>query len=102
MSGVQIHHSELRDQTLVFEMPDWRYPVPFLCPACERTHTHKAVHLRFDAVGDCVVAEETWDKIKDHLAGVVTVGKKISDPEPMTVAMGNGYREVFQVVRMED
>ena len=102
MPGVSIHHQDLRSQTLVFEIPDWPYPVPFLCPACETTHTNKAVHLRFDQVGDCVVAEETWDKIAPHLAGVVTVGKKISNPEPMVLGVGGGKREVFQVVRMED
>lgn len=102
MPGVQIHHPDLRSQTLVFEIPEWPYPVPFLCSACETVHTNKAVHLRFDSVGDCTVAEETWDKIKGYLTGQVKVGKKISDPEPMVVGVGNGHREVFQVVRMED
>lgn len=102
MPGVQIHHKELRNQTLVFEIPDWPYPVPFLCSVCEMSHTNKAVHLRFDSVGDCTVAEETWDKLAPYLKDVVTVGKRISDPEPMVVGMNGGKREVFQVVRMED
>lgn len=100
MPGVQIHHATLRDQTLVFELPDWKYPVPFLCSTCERTHMNKAVHLRFDSVGDCVVAEETWDKIAPYLEGVVTA-QKLVEPEPMVLGM-NGQREIFQVVRMED
>lgn len=101
MPGVQIHHVELRSRTLVFEIPEWPYPVPFLCSTCETTHTNKAVHLRFDAVGDCVVAEETWEKLAPYLKGQVKVGKKIAEPEPMVLAMGNGKREVFQTVRME-
>lgn len=101
MPGVQIHHAELRSQTLVFEIPDWPYPVPFLCSACETTHTNKAIHLRFDAVGDCVVEEEAWAKLAPYIGSQVTVGKKISDPEPYVVGMGDGKREVFQMVRVE-
>jgi hypothetical protein len=101
MAGVQIHHPEVRDAIFVFELGDKPYPVPYLCSTCNTTHMHKAVHLRFDALGDCVVAEETWDVIKDYLNGVVTVGKTIPEPEPMTIGM-NGHGENFQVVRMED
>lgn len=101
MPGVQIHHADVRDATFVFEIPDWPYPVPFLCSTCNTTHLHKAVHLRFDSMGDCVVAEETWDRIAPYLAGEVSVGKKVSDPEPLVLGM-NGSSETYQVVRMED
>lgn len=101
MAGVVIHHPDLRSATLVFEIPEYPYPVPFLCPACSTTHTNKAIHLRFDADGDCTVAEDAWDQLKGHLKGVVKVKKRISKPEPMVLGM-NGHREEYAVVRMED
>lgn len=102
MAGVQVHHDTLRDQTLVLEDPDTPYPAPFACSVCETFHQNKAIHLRFDSVGDCVVAQEAWDVMAPLLAGVVTAVKAIPDPEPMVIGMNGGRREVFQVVRVED
>lgn len=102
MPGVQVHHASLRDQTLVYEVPDYPYPAgPQACPACETFHRNKAIHLRFDSVGDCTVAEEAWDVMKDHFKGVLKANRKVSKPEPMMIGMDGGRREVFQVVRME-
>lgn len=102
MPGVQVHHATLRNQTLVLEHPDQPYPEPFACSVCETFHTNKAIHLRFDGVGDCVVAEEAWVNIEPLVAGQVTATKVIPQPEPMVIGMTGGRREVFQVVRMED
>lgn len=100
MPGVRVHHRKLRNQTLVFELPDRPYPVPFLCSTCESTHLNKAIHLRFDGSGDVVVAEEAWDTLRPYLGDqVVTLGL-VSDPEPMVLGVGAGH-EAYQVVRTE-
>lgn len=100
MPGVKLHHPVLRNAMLVAEDPDRPYPVPYICTACDRVHINKAVHLRFDGVGDVCVAEEAWGNMK-HLFPELKEMGYVAQPEPMTLGM-NGKSETYWVVRQED
>jgi hypothetical protein len=96
MPGVRLHHVDLRNSAVVFELPDRPYPTPFLCSTCSKAHTHKAVHLRVDNDGDVCVAEESFEVIRQYLGPDWKVMNLIETPPPMVLGF-DGKQEQFHV-----
>lgn len=91
MSGVKLHHPELRNVTYTIT----NYAVPLkasmVCASCNGVvHTFKTYHLNIDAAGDVIVAEELTEMmqrqglLKD--AGLITM-TQIAKPPPMVLDM---------------
>lgn len=94
MTGVRLHHPELRNVTYTIT----NYAVPLkasmVCASCSGVvHTHKTYHLNIDAAGDVIVAEELTEVMHRagllKEAGLVTM-KQIIKPPPMVIEPGNG------------
>jgi hypothetical protein len=100
MSGVRLHHPELRNVT--YTITNYAIPLkaPMICASCSGVvHTYKTYHLNIDAAGDVVVAEELVEMMQRtgllkeaNLAAIEGVRK----PEMMVVGVGhpNGHRTV--------
>ena len=82
MSGVRLHHPDLRHCT--YTLIHFGKPLvqPMFCWVCNQTHIHKTYHLGLDQVGDVVVSEEIYASLQEaNLDGLVAT-KEITSPEP--------------------
>ncbi len=88
MPGVRLHHPELRNCT--FTIIHFGRPLTheMLCPVCKLLHTHKTYHLALDALGDVVVSEVIYARLKDADLGELIATKEIAKPEPLRVDLG--------------
>jgi len=84
MSGVRVHHPTLRNGMYTVETPR-KYPTPYLCPICHRTHFFKANHIWLDDGGNGIVSTGVLADLKQvSLAGLEIVNE-VRKPPPMTV-----------------
>jgi hypothetical protein len=97
MAGVRLHHANLRNTNVVFELPDRPYPGgPFLCSTCSKAHVNKAVHLRLDNDGDVFVAEEALENLRPYLGDEWKVLSLVQDVPPMRLGF-DGQSEEFHI-----
>ena len=62
-----------------------KYPVPYLCPICHRTHFFKANHIWLDDGGNGIVSTGVLADLQQvSLAGLEIVNE-VRKPPPMTV-----------------
>lgn len=79
MSGVRIHHPELKNAVLTVPHPR-PLKAPFKCPICSETHITKTYHITLDNNGDAIVSHEIVARLKEvNLAGM-TVENEVENP----------------------
>jgi hypothetical protein len=77
-----------------------RYTVPYLCSTCGRAHELKTYHLDLDGVGDVVVSESVYERLREvDFAGMKVLGE-VRDPEPIVLSL-DGRSEAYRVVPYE-
>jgi hypothetical protein len=93
MSGVRLHHPELRNVT--YTITNYAIPLkaPMICAPCLGVvHTFKTYHLNIDNAGNVVVAEELTEMMKRtgllREAGLTPM-ETIRKPEPMVIDTGD-------------
>jgi hypothetical protein len=93
MSGVRLHHPELRSVT--YTITNYAIPLkaPMVCASCKGfVHTYKTYHLNIDNAGDVIVAEELTEMMQRtgllkeaQLMAMETIAK----PPPMVITPGH-------------
>jgi hypothetical protein len=97
MSGVRLHHPELRN--VVYTITNYAIPLKaaMVCASCKGiVHTFKTYHLNIDAAGDVIVAEELTELMERNgllkEAGLTPM-ETIAKPPPMVIS-GFGSADV--------
>jgi hypothetical protein len=89
VSGIRIHHPTLRpppgaEHTVYVVETPIEYPLPYLCPLCNRAEPHKSIHLRLDASGDCIVSRQVYEALrKVEGMGGLEVSNEVLTPPPL-------------------
>jgi hypothetical protein len=85
MPGVRLHHPTLRSCTYTLIHFGRPLQQPIQCPMCHQLHTHKTYHLGLDAVGDVVVSEVVFERVKEAGLDELKVLDGVAQPEPLVV-----------------
>lgn len=85
MAGIRLHHPELRNcvYTLIHEGRPLKRVVP--CGLCGFKHYHKTYHLTLDGMGDVVVSETVYERIKEAGLDELKVLSEVQNPDPQVV-----------------
>ena len=99
MSGIRLHHPSLRSctYTLIHEGRPMHTPVS--CGVCGMRHHHKTYHLGLDAIGDVVVSETVYERIKEAGLDELKVMTEVKKPDPMRVDMNGSTQRKLVVPR---
>jgi hypothetical protein len=65
-----------------------------VCGVCGGTHFHKTYHLGLDAIGDVVVSETVFERIKEAGLDELKVLNGVSKPEPMRIDMNATNKQI--------
>lgn len=92
MSGIKLHHPDLRNctYTLIHEGRPLKAPVE--CWVCGMTHTHKTYHLVLDAGGDVTVSEGVFKHLEDAGLEELQTKSEVKKPEPIVLDLGDTQR----------
>ena len=90
MSGVRLHHPDLRSCTYTLIHFGRPLTQPMVCWVCQQIHTHKTYHLALDQLGDVVVSETIYARLQETGLDGLTATKEITQPEPQRLEMPNG------------
>jgi hypothetical protein len=87
MPGVRLHHPEFRSCTYTLVHLGRPLTVERRCGVCGYVHFHKTYHLGLDNVGDVVVSEVVYSRLREAGLGDLKVLNEIKTPEPMRMDM---------------
>jgi hypothetical protein len=92
MSGIRLNHPNLRSctYTLIHEGRELKAPVN--CGVCGNVHYHKTYHLGLDTIGDVVVSETVFQRLKEAGLDELKVLNEVKKPEPMRVDMNTAVQ----------
>lgn len=88
MAGIRLYHPTVRPevgaQYAVFVVEtDLRYPIPYLCPLCNRAEERKSIHLRIGSDGYVIVSPEVWASLQPvAVRAGLEVHETIENPPP--------------------
>lgn len=100
MPGIRLHHPNLRNCTYTLIHEGRPLVAPVNCMVCGNTHFHKTYHLALDGVGDVVVSETVYERVKQAGLDELKVMKEIKKPDPLRVDMNpNGNQKTLVVPR---
>lgn len=96
MPGVRLRHLDYANCTVTVPIPHRPYPVPFLCPTCNKTHEVKTYHLTVDDHGTVIVSTTILERLREVGLAGFTVENEVKNPPPIRLSM-NGQVHVFDV-----
>ena len=95
MPGVRLHHPSLRSCTYTLIHEGRPMHAPVACGVCGMTHYHKTYHLGLDAIGDVVVSETVYERVKEAGLDELKVLDEVRRPDPLRVDLNTaGQREL--------
>lgn len=99
-AGVRLHHPNLRNCT--YTLVHFGRPLQHetFCGACQQLHFDKTYHLALDGVGDVVVSEVVYERVKEAGLGELKVLNEIKAPEPQVLDMNN--RKIPNIISREN
>lgn len=100
MPGVRLRHPDLRSCTYTLIHLGRSLTREHHCWVCGEVHYHKTYHLGLDSMGEVVVSEVIYERLKEAgLDELRTVGEE-RKPEPQRVSV-NGEAKVPHIVARE-
>ena len=102
MSGVRLHHPELRNCTYTLIHFGRPLTQPMFCWLCQGVHDLKTYHLGLDQVGDVVVSETVYERLREAGLDGLQATKEIPKPEPLRLEVpgqGTQLRRPLVVAR---
>jgi hypothetical protein len=99
MPGVRLHHPSLRNCTYTLIHEGRPLTAPHMCNLCKQTHFHKTYHLGLDQLGDVVVSETIYERIKEAGLDELQATKEILSPDPQRIDMSKPQEQLTIVSR---
>lgn len=103
MAGIRIHHTNLKDCTLVVRHPGGGRPSGAPAGAVRRP---KDYHIHLDANGDSIVSETVWLRLQEAQRGgsphQFVVLNEVPDPPDLIVGDATAQRKVRTFVQTPD
>lgn len=91
MSGIRIHHIELRNCVFLVQHPG---EIKSFLRTKNKGRKAKEYHIRLDNDGNCIVSETVWMRIQEAGSGdKFIVLNEVVDPPTLTVGMQEGTFE---------
>lgn len=98
MPGIRIQHPSLRNCTYTLIHYGRPLKAPIACRVCGLTHHHKTYHLALDALGEVVVSETVYARLKEAGLDELQAVSEVARPEPQRIVM-NGNAPTLVVSR---
>lgn len=100
--GVRLFHETARSTVVVVEHPTRKYKQPYLCPACNKVHMKKVVHLNVDQGGYTIVSPQVFEMLRESGLPSLTLVNTVSKPPPQRIAVdGHGLKGAFAILEHE-
>lgn len=94
MPGVRLHHPDLRNCTYTLIHFGRPLTAPMMCWVCNQIHIDKTYHLGLDQVGDVVVSETVYARLREAGLDGLKATKEITNPEPQVLDMETKTRPI--------
>lgn len=103
MSGIRIHHIELRNCTLLVPHPG---EIKSFLRKKNRGRKSKDYHINLDHDGNCIVSETVWNRLLETKVPNFIILNEVQNPPTLNIGMQEGtfetpavYKQIGEAIR---